>query len=214
MRAPPLGLLLAASLLVLTPAALAAGGFIATLTAAQQSAAGLPRLSAAEQSALNTLVAREVSLARPGNVKAFAGTFTSRRRPEERAATGLDRLSAAELEQLDQLVANAIAAGPVLPTPPQRLKPQDVARKDRLEIHGEVTLAYGWGSGGREMRAGSLYTTIHDRDTGTTVALGLSQASGDGWWGYPWDYYDYTTLAAPLRPGFGAGFRPTTCRRR
>lgn len=213
MRTLSLGLVLTAALLAVAPLPAAEGGFTATLTSAQQSAAGLTRLSAEEQIALNTLVAREVTLARQGNVKAFAGTFSSRRRPEERTAAGLDRLSASEIETLDQCVAAAIAAGPVPPTAPQKLQDKDVARKDRLEVHGTVSLAYGWGSGGREMRAGSLYTTIHDRETGTTLGLGLSRISGDGWWGYP--CCDYPTLLAPARADFavGPGFDPTLGRR-
>lgn len=170
----------------------AEGGFIATLSSEQQAAAGLTHLSADEQTTINTLVAREVSLARQGNVRAFAGTFSSRRKPEERATAGLDHLSAAELAQLDQLVAAAIAAGPAKIELPSRLKSSDVAVRDRLKIHGSVTLAYGWGSGGREMRAGSLYTTITDPETGFTLGLGLSQFSGDGWWGYDLDDYYFS----------------------
>lgn len=207
----------------------AGGGFIATLSSAQQTAAGLVHLSADEQTTLNTLVAREVSLARQGNVKAFAGTFSSRRKPAETTAAGLDRLAPDEIAQLDQLVANAIAAGPTQPVLPQRLKSKDVARaENRLEIHGQVTLAYGWGSGGREMRAGSLYTEIYDKQTGMTLGLGYSQVSGDGWWGYgypdlgyPYDYYPYSwddgtrlRFAGYGRPlGFSGNFRPSVCRR-
>lgn len=213
MRPSHLGLVFVATLALasLAFAADGTGGFTATLSSQQQSAAGLTRLSADEQTALNTLVAREVSLARQGNVKAFAGTFSSRRKPAERAATGLDRLSAEEIEQLDLLVANAIAAGPAQPTLPRRLKPSDVARRDRLEIHGEVTLAYGWG-GGREMRAGSVYTEIYDKETGVTLGLGYSQFSGDGWWRYDDPYcYDYDLPDRFMSAG--RGFRSIGCRR-
>lgn len=192
MRPSHLGLLFAALLGLATVsfATDGSGGFTATLSSDEQTSAGLTRLSADEQITLNTLVAREVSLARQGNVKAFAGTFSSRRKPAERTMAGLDRLTPAELEQLDRLVATAIAAGPAPATLPRRLKPSDVAsRENRLEIHGEVTLAYGWGSGGRDMRAGSLYTEIYDKETGTTLGLGYSQFSGDGCWGYGDPYY-------------------------
>lgn len=218
-----------AAFLTLVGIALAAeGGFIATLSTEQQAAAGLNHLSADEQTTLNTFVAREVSLARQGNVKAFAGTFSSRRKPAETTAAGLDRLAPEQLAQLDQLVANAIAAGPTQPVLPQRLKAKDVTRNDRLEIHGQVSLAYGWGSGGREMRAGSIYTEIYDKQTGTTLGIGYSQMSGDGWWGYgypDWRYagYDYPyywDYGAPLRfasygrpLGFGGELRSNICRR-
>jgi len=229
---PLLGFLFAAAFLAVATAASAAigGGFIATLSSEQQTAAGLVHLSADEQTTLNTLVAREVALARQGNVKAFAGTFSSRRKPAETTAAGLDRLAPEELAQLDQLVATAIAAGPTQPVLPQRLKPKDVASaENRLEIHGQVSLAYGWGSGGREMRAGSLYTEIYDKQTGVTLGLGYSQMSGDGWWGcgypdygydgygypYSWDYGTPLRFARYGRPlGFGDDSRPTVFRTR
>lgn len=191
MRARFISLLALALLAVVSVAHAATGGFISTLSSEQQSAAGLTHLSADQQLTINTLVAREVSLARQGNVRAFAGTFSSRRKPEEKASAGLDQLSPAELTQLDQLVAAAIAAGPSKPELPSRLKDSDVANKDRLQVHGTVSVAYGWG-GGREMRAASLYTTITDPDSGFTLGLGISQYSGDGWWCYdPFDtsYY-------------------------
>jgi hypothetical protein len=222
MRPSHLGLLFVVALAFASAsfAADGTGGFTATLSVDQQSAAGLTRLSADEQTNLNTFVAREVSLARQGNVKAFAGTFSSRRKPAERAIAGLDRLSAAEIEQLDRLVATAIAAGPAQLSLPQRLKPKDVARNDRLEIHGEVSVAYGWGRGGREMRAGSIYTEIYDKETGLSLGLGYSQFSGDGWWGYGDPYYDYGYgYALPMRSGLGlargfdGGFGPGGCRR-
>jgi hypothetical protein len=215
MRPPLFALVVVAALFACAPVIAAEGGFISTLSTTQQSAVGLTHLSAAEQTVLNTLVAREVSLARQGNVRGFAGTFSSRRRPEEKSAAGLDRLSAAELAQLDQLVANAIAAGPVVPATPQKLTNKDVARTDRLEIHGEISLAYGWGSGGRDMRAGSIYTEIYDRQTGTTVGIGYSQVSGNGAWGYGYPY-DYPLDATALSGNWGyngRGFRDGTCRR-
>ncbi len=219
MRPSRLGFLFVA-LAVFASASLAAdsnGGFSATLSTEEQTAAGLTRLSADEQTTLNTLVAREVSLARQGNVKAFAGTFSSRRKPAERTMAGLDRLTPTELEQLDRLVATAIAAGPAPATLPRRLKASDVAaRADRLEIHGEVTLAYGWGSGGRDMRAGSLYTEIYDKETGVTLGLGYSQFSGDGWWGYGAPYYycdDYLVPGRILLPSPRFAHGPISFRR-
>jgi len=201
MRARFLVLWFAALLTLAATLRAAEGGFIATLSADQQTAAGLTHLSAEEQTTINTLVAREVSLARQGNVRAFAGTFSSRRKPEERATAGLDRLNATELAQLDQLVATAIAAGPAKIELPSRLKSSDIAVRDRLKIHGTVSLAYGWGSGGREMRAGSLYTTISDPETGFTLGLGLSQFSGDGWWGCDPDD-DYFSRASYTGPRY------------
>ncbi len=157
------------------------GGFSATLTAAQRTATGLDRLTEPERTALNGFIAAEVSLARQGNVRAFAGTFSGRRSAAEKTAAGLDRLTAEELAALDALVAQAIAAGPVQPTVPQKLNPKDVTKTDRLEVHGEVSLAYGWSRHG-DYRAGSLYTTIYDPVTGVALGIGIAQSYGDGWW--------------------------------
>jgi hypothetical protein len=175
---------------LLPHAAAADGGFIATLSTEQQNAAGLAPLSAGEQAALNALVAREVAFARQGNVRAFAGTFLSRRKPAELAEAGLDRLSPAEQERLNAAVANAIASGPVQPEP-RALKQSDVtSARERLQVHGRVSLAYGWGGGG-SYRAGSISTDIYDPETGLELGLGLGEISGKGWWGCDTSYAGY-----------------------
>lgn len=170
------------------------GGFSATLTIAQRTATGLDRLTEEERTALNGFIATEVSLARQGNVRAFAGTFSGRRSAAEKSAAGIDRITPAELATLDELVAQAIAAGPVQPTVPQKLTAKDVAKTDRLEVHGEVSLAYGWSRHG-DYRAGSLYTTIYDPVTGVALGIGIAQSYGDGWWDDCNGTYVGTTVA-------------------
>jgi len=188
----------------------AEGGFIATLSEQQQTDAGLTKLSAEQQLALNSLVAREVSLARQGGVTAFAGTFYSRRKPEERASAGLDQLTTAERDALNQAVATAIASKPVPVTLTRRLREKELAANRRLETHGEVTFVYGRGSGGRDLIGGSVYTEVYDRETGVSLGVGVSRYEGNGWWGYPYDYYGtgfgYYEPVTYLRPAFyGAG---------
>jgi hypothetical protein len=185
------------------------GGFILTLARQEQQDAGLTRLSAAQQVALNTFVAREVSLARENKVTGFAGTFLSRRTPEEIAQAGLDRLSAGDQACLNQYVATALAARVAGPRERPRLTDRDVATRRKLEVHGSVTLAYGWG-GGREMRAGSLYVDTYDPESGVGIGIGISQVSGDLGWGYSGyydDYYSYPYHSPMLmRGGFGGSF--------
>lgn len=151
---------LAALLLGLAPVVSRAGdsGFTATLSAEQQTNSGLAKLSPDETTALNTLVAREVAAARSGGVQAFAGTFVSRRQPAERAQAGLDRLTTVEQEFLNTFAAAALAAGPVWSVPASKLTQIDTSVKDprQLEVHGSVSLMYGWGSGGREMKGGAI----------------------------------------------------------
>ncbi len=75
----------------------AEGGFTATVSRDQQTAAGLARLSVSEQQALDQLVAVEMDLARHGVSGELAGTFSGRRTKPELKSTGLDRLTPAEL---------------------------------------------------------------------------------------------------------------------
>lgn len=158
------------------------GGFTATLSKDQQASAGLTKLSTDEETALNVLVAREVSAARQGGVRAFAGNFLSRRKPEERAQAGLDRLTPAEQARLKDLVAAALASGPAWTEPKSKLVSLDTSVKDprHLEVHGEVSFLYGWGSGGRSIKGGSIYTTFTDPAGRYQFAVGYSQYEGSG----------------------------------
>jgi hypothetical protein len=161
------------------------GGFTATLSSEQLNAAGLSKLSAAEDDALNTLVAREVSAARQGGVRAFAGTFVGRRKPDERAQAGLDRLTPVEQDRLNDFVAAALASGPAFTEPASKLASLDTSVKDprHLEVHGEVSFMYGWGSGGRSVKGGSIYTTFTDPAGRYQFAVGYSQYEGNGFLG-------------------------------
>lgn len=155
--------------------------FISTLSARDQSAAGITKMSADEQSLLNSLVAREVSLARAGNVRGFAGTFIGRRTADERAKAGLDRLMPDEQVRLNSLVAMALAAGPVRRESAQYLGKDAVSVLNRLQIHGEVSLTFGSSGGGHNFYGSSLFTTITDPETNLTIGIGLEQYKGDGW---------------------------------
>ena len=164
--------------------------FTQGLAAPDRTGAGLDRLSAPELDALNAIVAREVALAQAGGVRAFAGTFFSRRTAEERAKTGLDRLSPAEQARLNTLVAAAIAAGPAfaVEAAPRRTALDSVRQ---LQVHGEVSLTVGSGGHGRSFYDTSLFTTITDPATNITIGLGYEQFHGKGWWGCGYGPLDY-----------------------
>lgn len=157
----------------------AQGGFTATLSVEQQASSGVASLTGEERAELNALVAAEIALARQGDIAGFAGTFSERRSDEEREAAGISKLSAAEVAELDRLVAALIAAGPVQRQVPRRVNVSEGAQRDRLEVHGEISYSYGWGSGGRDFQGGSLSTVIFDRKTGTTVGFTYGQYEGD-----------------------------------
>jgi len=197
-----------------------AAGFILTLSTQEQLDAGLGKLNAEQQVALNTLVAREVALARENGLTGFAGTFLSRPTDEEKARAGLDRLTDAERKRLDELVATALSARVAGPRSRPRLKDSDIngpARK--TEVHGSVSVGYGWGRGG-EVRTGSVYVHTYDPDSGIGIGIGVSTINGNGLWGWPGYYdsfsgypYDYRYYSPAyrypivIRDGFGPGSR-------
>lgn len=147
--------------------------------------AGLGKLTAAQRDELDRLIQRELTLAREGDVRGFAGTFSTRRTAAERAAAGLEGLEPAELAKLDLMVARLLET-PAPTTWPVRLpRSSSVANAevqpvgDRLKVHGHVSATYGWGGGG-SFYGGSLGTSVYDPVTGTSLYLGLSDYRGDG----------------------------------
>ncbi|MDB6114179.1 MAG: hypothetical protein JWQ62_1124 [Lacunisphaera sp.] len=184
-------LVLFALLAVLAPSLRAAeGGFVATLSSEARTAAGLPELSAAERAALDRLVAQDVASAREQNITEFSSGFVSRLTDEERKAAGLDRLTPAQLTRLNGLIASALAARPK-PKERPRLKESEVLAEARKpEIHGSITLAYGWGGGGT-FRGGSLWLDYYDPENHFGLGIGLSNITGNGYFGYGPGAYRY-----------------------
>jgi len=137
---------------------------------------------------LDAQIQREISVARQGDTPAFSASFTHRRTPQQRKDAGLDQLTTPELRRLDELVAAAVATKPA-PTGPAITKPYvstppggdwvEVTPK-KLEVHGEVTLAYMWGSGGRSGYGASMATTISDPDRKFVATIVLSQFNFKG----------------------------------
>jgi hypothetical protein len=160
----------------------AAAGFSRTLSPAQLTATGLATLTAAQRETLDAMVSRELQSARQGGVRAFAGTFISRRSTVELNQTGLDRLSAIEKNALNDTVATAIATQLPAPLPVSFLRqspPETESRLHRrLQVHGEVTLTYGTGRGG-SFQGASLYTEMTDPERKVTLGVGLSTFHGD-----------------------------------
>lgn len=188
---PRPGLLLLAGWLLLAAGTLRAadGGFTATLAPEQKAAAGVTTLTADERTALDQLVADDLAFARRENLTDLGGTFVSRRTEADRKEAGLDRLTPDQLARLNELVAAALAARPT-PKERPRLKESDVlSAKRRGEIHGSVTVMYGWGRGGREYRAGTLWLDYQDPDGRFGLGLGIGTFDGDGFSRYYPGYY-------------------------
>ncbi len=196
------GLLLAA---VMTAHA-AEGGFVATLSSDKQAAAGLTTLSAAERTALDRLVAGELATGRNAERPDLAGTFVSRRTEAERKSAGLDRLTSTQLKKLNEFVASALAPHPK-PKERPRLKESDVLSAARkAQVHGSVTVAYGWGRGGRDMWAQSLWLEYYDPEDRFSLGIGLSNSEGNGFYGYYPDYFGYYPGYYGFYPDYFGGY--------
>lgn len=175
------------------------GGFSATLPVEQQTAAGLSTLTADERAALDRLVAADLHLARHENSAELDRTFVARRTEAERRQAGLDRLPPEQLARLNDLVAAAIAVRPA-PKARPRLPGSEVrGAKTRGEIHGSVSVAYGWGRGGRDFRASSLELNYYDPES--RIGLGLRIMTSHG--GYPGYFYYPDYYASPDDPFSG-----------
>ena len=160
-------------------------GFTAKLSATDQAATGLAKLSTEQATALDAQIARELTVARQGDVVAFSRSFMQRRSADQLTAAGLSTLSAAERNQLDRVVALAVAQRPalVVPTLSAKAKADDDAVETityKPQLHGEVTLTYGTAGGGRNFYGGSFTTVYDDPQRKFSVAFTYAEYHGKG----------------------------------
>ena len=187
------------AVVLVTSASASQGGFVSTLSTEQLQATGIATLTPAERDALNAQVAGELALARQGDVRGFAGTFSSRRKPAEFKASGLNRLTKEQLGALDDIVRALLAAGPVQRHIGRELTNEEVSRAHkRFETHGSVSYTIG-GGGGRSFQGGTVSTVILYTQTGSTIGFSYSQFNGDPFLYYGGGYYDGSLS------GIGAG---------
>jgi len=131
--------------------------------------------------------------------------LSARRSEAEKKSAGLDRLAPAELGETRRTGRRRLAVHPK-PKERPRLKDDDVigaARKP--EIHGSVSLTYGWGGAGHfcQLAFGSI---ISIRPAAWVWASVLPPSPGDGFYGYYPDYYGSRYgVAAPVY--FDASYR-------
>ena len=137
--------------------------FSATLNAEHRAAAGFNRLTDDNLAVIDALVRQEEALLRRRGPSALFWSFSGRRSVHEKEIAGLTRLNAEEVAQVDALIAARL--GTALPlfsagvgASPLRLPP---AEKHRLEIHGSVSLMYGWNNAG-SVRGGELIVNVRD----------------------------------------------------
>jgi len=108
-----------------------------------------------------------------------------------------------ELAQLDRLVAAALTKqpspiGPLITTPATTASPDVYVEtlQRKMEIHGEVTLVYAMGSGGRSGYGASMVTTATDPSGKYSLTVGISQFYSKGL-RHPGDYGYYDPYYGP-----------------
>ncbi|MFT3784387.1 MAG: hypothetical protein QM790_20445 [Nibricoccus sp.] len=181
--------MLAAVFITAWAARAGATGFTSDLSDENKVGIGVAKLTPEQIAALDAQVAREIAVARQGDTPAFSTTFSKRRTPQQRKEAGLDRLMTPELNRLDTLVANAVANRPAPPGPtivkPASTTPESASdwvdvTPPKWDVHGQVSLAYIWGSGGRSGYGASVATTATDPSGKVSVSLVLSQFTFKG----------------------------------
>lgn len=159
-------------------------GFTAKLSPADQTSAGLTKLTPEQLSALDLQIAREITVARQGDVVAFSRSFMQRRTTDQLTAAGLSALSTDERAQLDTFVARAVSQRPpiVIKTLAAKAKEQEAVETItyKPQIHGEVSLTYGMASGGRNFYGGSFTGIYEDPARHLTVAFTYAEYHGKG----------------------------------
>jgi hypothetical protein len=212
--------LFALSAIAVTAATAESKRFSQTLTTEQRVATGVERLNSDQVAALDALVRLNINQSAADAQKAeraaktsgatdAAATvpaalpvaFSQSLSTDQRRAAGLDGLTAGEQTQIDTLVAaqtpGALHYEPAAPKAVEAVQ----FFPNRFEVHGEVGLSLGFGSGGYSSREAWLTSTLLDTVTGTE--LSVTVATGNEKWkhGYPcrYDWDDVSLgLSAPL----------------
>lgn len=154
---------------------------IAGLSTSDHEAAGLQKLEPAQLAELYRQIELELTLAREGNVRAFAGSFSRRRNDADRAASGLGLLTPVEIALIDAHVAQRMAR-PVFATwsPRARTQAEVETVSNKPEIHGSISLFYGAG-GGSSYRGASTTMTYDDPARNLSISVTYSRVSGSGY---------------------------------
>jgi hypothetical protein len=159
-------------------------GFTAGLSPADQTAAGLTALTPAQRAALDMQIAREIAVARQGDVVAFSRSFLQRRTSDQLAAAGLSALTPAERTALDALVARAVARRPTIVVKTLAAKAKEEEAVETVtykpQLHGEVSLTFGTAGGGRNFYGGSFTTVYDDPARKFSVAFTYAEYHGKG----------------------------------
>jgi hypothetical protein len=157
--------------------------FSSTLRPAQWTESGLNKLTTDNVAVIDALVRVDKAASEYRNNNIGSTRFSERRTEHERTISGLYLLTPAQVEKLDQLVAFRVARPMAqfdtsIPAP--RLNLENVTVPNRPpEIHGSVSLTYGWGKGGSVRGADSVFT-YDDPARRFSLLFGYSEYRGKG----------------------------------
>jgi hypothetical protein len=180
--------------------------FSSTLTATQRTEAGFAKLSDDNIAVIDALVrSDEAAMKRQSNL-VRSGNFSQRRSAHEMEITALAKLSVEQRNRLDELIAQRSAAAiPQLTAevgapPVARHLMERNPRVAGLELHGSVSLAYGWSKEG-SVRGGEMVVTATDPSHRLAITVGYSEYRGKGFA----PYYDpnddfYRYRPSPVTP--------------
>lgn len=170
--------------------------FSSTLSQTQRTETGLPQLSEDNIAVIDALVRQDIATVKRRNSTTSLGTFSQRRTDHEREIAGLAKLTPEQLARLDGLIGLR-----VFPPPSYQLnsehrtaslgpvKPVTTVRG--LEIHGSVSLTYGWSKEGT-VKGGEMEVTATDPKGRFRLRVAYGEYHGDGlspYVGAPGDYY-------------------------
>jgi hypothetical protein len=180
------------------------GRFSQTLSVAELTEAGLQRLSSDQVAVLDALVRRDLVMqANPRRGDPTPAPRLSQRLTEdERRNAGFSLLTDAEVTRLDTLadrnasviLARTLLAPPVFIAPGAPVRPDGT--KTAPEIHGTISLSYGWGKGGYSEKTGAMLLRYEDPTHGFSLNAGYSETQTKS----PFPYRDVTGIPPVLTP--------------
>ena len=184
----PLFLAFSAALAVLASSLAADTRFSQTLALSERAESGINRLSSDQVAVLDAFVRRDLAarLAPHGDEPALAARFSQRLTAAERTTAGFALLTDLELSRLDAFVeqhASAALARTLLAPPafvPAGMLLRSAEAKTLPEIHGAISLSYGFGKGGYSQMGGSIMLNYDDPAHRYSVMVGYAETRVKG----------------------------------
>jgi hypothetical protein len=195
----PLHLAFALALASVTVAFAADTRFSQTLAISERAEIGFNRLSSDQVAALDALVRRDLAAQSAAQTSdpAPPARFSQRLTADERKVAGLTLLNEKELTRFDALVAQhaSAALARVLLAPPvfvpRGMVQLPTEAKRAAEIHGSMTLSYGWGKGGYSNKTGAVELNYVDPVHNLAITFGYAESHIKGPVAPYWDDYSY-----------------------